>query len=246
MSAPVESDWTPPVDPDLQEILHGAQIDSMEKRYTVALAKHLWFHQNALRIDGSMSGVRLSFALSYWYRLGQEYPPAMEKLKEARDVAKAEVLAGTKVFESFHDFSAINKTLGEDDETRRLFVWLDQQSENTAKKIFHVAMPALIKAEELQLCGKYLEPKRSYDLSKNLFRMDRASTRSEEHREMQIDFTKKRFANSVSILIGLLVVNNRFDEAKEIMVDAKKEWLDASFHSALDMALCGHVPQPWP
>lgn len=246
MPTHVESDWTPPVDPDLQEILHGAQLDAMEKRYTIALEKHLWFHLNALRIDSAMSGVRLSFALSYWYRLGQAYPPAMEKLKEARDVAKSEVLAGAKVSESFRDFSAINKTLGEDDETCKLFVWLDQQSEDTAKKVFHVAMPALIKAEELQLCGKYLESKRSYELNKNLFRMDRTSTRSETHREMQIEFSKKRFTNSVSTLIGLLVVNNRFDEAKEIMVDAKKEWVDASFHSALDMALCGHVPQPWP
>ena len=42
------SAWLPPDDPDLSEILGEAVDDTREKRYEVALAKFVWFHENAL------------------------------------------------------------------------------------------------------------------------------------------------------------------------------------------------------
>ena len=62
--------------------------------YEAALAKHVWFHDNALAIRPSYYGVRLSFALSYWAELGEKYPKALETLRGIRDAKTAKLLAG--------------------------------------------------------------------------------------------------------------------------------------------------------
>ena len=72
-------DWTPPSNPNPDKILREAQDDARAGRYPDALAKHVWFHENALTYAPAMYGVRLSFALSYWVNLGNLYPPARTK-----------------------------------------------------------------------------------------------------------------------------------------------------------------------
>jgi hypothetical protein len=63
---------------------------------------------------------------------------------------------------------------------------------------------------------------------------------------MLLDFSEKSFTNSTTTLIALLVVNERQAEAEKIAHDAKKEWDNASFHAAIEKALQGTVPEPWP
>lgn len=63
-------------------------MDTMAGHYEAALAKHIWFYNEALKINPNMYGVRLSFALSYWKQLADVYPPAKVKLIEARDEAE--------------------------------------------------------------------------------------------------------------------------------------------------------------
>src|SRR5690349_21544262 len=83
--------WTPPADPDPQQILNEARDDARAKHYEEALEKYVWFHEHALEYRPSMSGVRLSFALSDWVKLGESYPPALVKLREIRDAVKKRV-----------------------------------------------------------------------------------------------------------------------------------------------------------
>ena len=61
--------------------------DAAARRYDVALAKQLWFHKNAVRYNRSLSAVRTSFALGYWRRLADSYPPALDALKRTREEA---------------------------------------------------------------------------------------------------------------------------------------------------------------
>src|SRR5688500_5081235 len=87
MTSIAQSDWKPPEKPDPSVILNEAESDAGAKRYPDALAKHLWFHENALKYERGLYGVRLSFALGAWFELGKQYPPALEALKEVRDIA---------------------------------------------------------------------------------------------------------------------------------------------------------------
>jgi hypothetical protein len=123
---PAKAAWTPPANPDPQQILTEAQADARAGRYEVALAKHVWFHRNSLKIDPAFYGVRLSFALMYWKELAKVYPPAKAKLIELRDEAEKQVGSGRDGLEAFVDFEAINTELGENEKTVALFKSLDK------------------------------------------------------------------------------------------------------------------------
>ena len=107
----VPQDWTAPENPDPSQILNEAQRDAASGRYKVALAKHVWFHQNALKHDPALYGVWLSFALGYWTDLGKNYKPALKKLRSIRDQAAESVGQDKQSPESFHDFASINEAL---------------------------------------------------------------------------------------------------------------------------------------
>ncbi|QDT41875.1 hypothetical protein Pan241w_19430 [Gimesia alba] len=239
-------EWTPPANPDPQTILSEAQADARAKRYEVALAKQVWIHQNALKHNPGFSGVRLSFALHAWHDLAKVYPPALDQLREARDQAAKNVLDGKQLFKSFQEFASINRTLNENSLTVNTFIQLELQDKAAAKKVFLLAEPSLIRGQEYKICGKYLEPKRSYALMLQIRESNQRPAKKPQFGPNILEFTNKKFTNDISTLIALLVVNDRKQEAKEIAVSAKKEWDNDAFHAAIDKALEGNVPTPWP
>lgn len=116
MTTQAVADWQPPLKPDPDAILEEARADARAGRYEDALQKHLWFHRHALEHRPALYGVRLSFALGYWLELGEAYPPAITKLKEVRDDAEKKVVESKDdVTHLFHDMSAINEELRDQD-----------------------------------------------------------------------------------------------------------------------------------
>src|SRR5690349_12760080 len=180
MYLPLLAAWTPPANPDPHKILYEAEADAKAGRYEDALAKHAWFHENALKLQPALSGVRLSFALLYWRQLGASYPPALDKLKSIRDksaerVRNAEIPTNapsdlSASHEDFNDFASINKELKESSKTKDLFLWLDTHKPVMAKNVFGLAEPSLIEAKEYSLCGRYLEPDKSFERSRKQYR----------------------------------------------------------------------------
>src|SRR5262249_28321035 len=147
-----------------------AQTDMIAGRYEEALAKHVWFYDNALKIDPALYGVRLSFALMYWKQLSIVYPPAKAKLIEIRDEAEKKVTSGEGIRDSFHDVESINSVLGEDKKTAALFGSLDKKDGKVAAQVFDVARPALIRAGEIKLCSKYVDAKNDYPRLVQMYR----------------------------------------------------------------------------
>ena len=258
--------WTPPRNPDPHRILDEAEEDARQGRHAVALAKFLWFHRNALKHDPALYGVRLSFALSSWFELGQEYQPAMDALKKTRDDAlrdfkRARGKEGEHptdgpadaqsllsflgpAFESFHDFAAINETLGEASLTVSVFEELDREHPESARRLFDIAKEALVRAKAYALCGRYLRPDEDWLAAAQLYQMTR---QSEEKFGAEVkEELEKSFTNKVATLLALLVVNGRRDEAEKIARKARLEWDSPAFHAAIDSALAGTVPEPWP
>src|SRR5690349_10482282 len=72
-------------DQDPQAVLNEARQLAQAGKYEEALAKHLWYHENALRIQPSQLGVRVSFALAAWRDLGEKFPKAHDALVGIRD-----------------------------------------------------------------------------------------------------------------------------------------------------------------
>jgi hypothetical protein len=250
MNSPLLAAWTPPENPDPDKIFDEAISDTKAGRYVDALAKHVWFHENALKIAPAFYGVRLSFALVDWVELGKAYPPALEKLKGIRDQT-ADRIRNTvgnhstaqtdrdRLRDAFHDVVSINKYLKETGKSKDLFFWLDSHKPRLANYLFDLAEPALIEAKEYRLCGRYLEADDSFQRFRDIYRRDIESPQDRE-------FAGKSFVNETTTLVALLVLNDRKADADRIAAEALKERNDAPFKAELEKAKQGAVPAPWP
>lgn len=247
MAMGVMAEWKPPKNPDPQTILDEARADSRAGRYQDALAKYVWFHHHALDHDRSYAGVRLAPALMSWYRLGKEYPPALEKLKEVRDHVGKQVLEGkTNARQHFTDFAAINEQLGEEGRTVDTFISLDRKAPEIAKKLYDIAQSALVEAEKFALCGKYLEPDKSYARMVELYRLNLeyvATVEPSERNRYERESVERRFIEKAATLIALLVLNDRKLEAQEVAEKARTESKYPNRNAVIDAALDGKLPK---
>ena len=246
MSAFTQAEWKPPEKPDPKKILREATEDAEAERYEDALAKHVWFHRNALEHQPSQYGVRLSFALTEWQRLGEVYPPALEKMKAIRDEYAQALRGESRDREVFHDFESINEQLGEHEKTAELFRWLDANKPDVAKGVSDLAQPALIQGKEYVLAGKYLHPKEDYERLLLRYQETKDLAKKPEYGERLKVHAEKSFSNGISTLVALLVKNGRKAEAEEIAKKASAEQNTPEFQEELKSALAGTVPEPWP
>ncbi len=244
-------DWTPPENPDPSAILQEIGTDTRRGNYKVALAKQLWFHENAVKLQPGQSGVRLSFALSSWLALGEVYPPALTKLREVRDKTEKTIRDENRVrvrFTDFHDVVALNRTLRQETRTADLFKWLVEADAEDAKRMYVVAEAALIKQKEYELCGQHI------DTEKDTSRIQRGYTSglkmAKRFGKQYQDFVEKDLVNKAAMLVAILVRNDRLPEAKQVAEDVKTTVKDsrllAKLDKALDSAFTGTVPTPWP
>ncbi len=240
------AEWVPPENPDPQLIFHEAKEDAAAQRYEDALVKHVWFHKNALSYRKSLYGVRLSYALSAWDKLGKAYPPALEKLESIRSDAKQKIRTDEGTRELFHDFVAINKTLGKEAETKDLFIWLDSNKPDMAKKVFDLAQPALINTKEFKLCGNYIEADRSFQAALKLYQTNMSLSQDPKFGKKMQEFGEKKFLNDTTTLVALLTLSGRSEDSERIINEALKEWDNPQFKEELEKAKSGCVPVPWP
>ncbi len=136
--------------------LRAAQWAAREGRHAHALDEFIWFHHHALKEEPALSGVRRSYALSYWVELGKEYPEALRALEQLRDQYTTALLAESNERGAFIDVSAINEYLHVVGLTHQLFVQLAERKPALAKSCARVAMPAIVDAEDFALAARYL------------------------------------------------------------------------------------------
>ncbi len=98
-----------PTDPD--DVLAEARTLANVGRLGEALACYEWYFANAVRIDRAHRGVRRSFVLSDWAKLGEVYPAARVSLIQ-QFTAAAECAKETGEIEAFLDADATSDYLG--------------------------------------------------------------------------------------------------------------------------------------
>lgn len=147
---------------------------------------------------------------------------------------------------SFTTSSSINDVLGEHEKTRDLFRWLDTHRQQTARSVYDVAQPSLVKTVEYQLCGRYIDGKSRFEFIRATYQATKLISALPGLGKETMDFAEQYFSNQTATLIALLVLNKRIQEAEQVRVAAKKEWDEPSFHKQLDRAFEGKVPKPWP
>lgn len=243
------SNWMPPQNPSPQKILNEADADTQAGQYPNALAKYVWFYQNAVKYDAAERGVRVSFALSSWATLGESYPPALDKLKAVRDEAGQNVRQGKDALNAFEDFAAIDSSLKDENKTSDLFVWLDANKPELSKAVFdrtqNWLLPALVIEKQYQLCGKYIDANSSFDQILNLYRMTIKQAATQNDTSLK-DFEGQYFINRTATLIALLSITDRKTDAQQIIDRISKEPNLPEFKAEIQKAFSGEIPQPWP
>jgi tetratricopeptide (TPR) repeat protein len=218
-----------------QQALEDANRLAANGDYAAALSKHVWFHENALKIRPSYYGVRLSFALSYWIELGKKYPKALEKLKEIRDSKTQRLLKGERSRDLFHDVSSINEYLQAFQSTADLFKELDTTDPKFASTIYDLADAALLSCREFGLAKKYLgDPnERLREAREHLERGIRFAKGSKNEDASRHAF-ERIFAEEVVRTIIVLRETGDRSGAKAIQEEALKVLANPSIREALE------------
>jgi hypothetical protein len=244
-------EWQPPENPSPTAILNEAKADARARRYDDALAKHLWYHENAEKFDSGQTGVRRSFALSDWYDLGADFAPALAKFKETREAARKQVLEGEHpkhVWNAFADYASMSEKLGEDKKIAELFLELRDKNEKHAKKVYHLAERSLVDASRFDVCGDFLDAERAMKLEIKSFElnMQLAKERDGDRRQHLVDFGERKFRHDAATIVAIVAKNGKADEAKELAEQARDAWDDKKLNEALDRALEGTPPKAFP
>ncbi|MCK5222876.1 MAG: hypothetical protein KAR14_14910 [Candidatus Aminicenantes bacterium] len=206
---------------DMDKYLSDTQDLVEEGKYQEALKRFQWFHDHALEHEPAMYGVRLSFALSYWKKLGDKYLPALNAIKKTRDHKTDLVAQGKGDRNLFADVMAINRTLEEDTKTVELFRKLDLNYEDMAKQCWNIAKSPVIKAKAYDLAGKYIEDfeqefvilKKRYDRNKEMYKEKKFG----EHFKT---FSDNRFVETTIQLIDVAIALGKEKVAKQIQSEA--------------------------
>ncbi len=200
--------------PDPSKVLTEARDLADKGRYEEALQRHIWYHNHALEYGPSQTGVRLSFALSSWMDLARKFPKARQALVEIRDREKATFADGKGDATLFHEVSAINSNLHEEDDTMTLFKSIVKQDPELARRCYAVVEDLLVRKGDYELCMSFIPN------SEARFN----SIRQEKERMAQMSFGNSRvkeafdgrFVKQTCGLIEILVATGHKPEAEKI------------------------------
>jgi hypothetical protein len=231
--------WTPNATHrrDPGRVLREAIQDAAKSRPNLALQKHLWFHKRSTKLTPSLSGVRLSYALSAWNKLAETYHPARTALLRARNAAARAARKDRDPWQMFHDVSSINSYLKRPEHTIAQFLAFHRRSPNKADRIYNLAEPLLFEAGEFKICAKYLQPSERFAQIKRTYQVNLRLAKDPTLGRNLVQFAQKTFAEKTTRLIALLSLNARGAEAKQLARKAQRVWRNKEFHRQLALAL---------
>ncbi len=222
------------IDPDV--VLDEAKDLARQGRFEEALEKHVWFHDHALEHCPAMSGVRLSFALGHWVRLGDQYPPARQALAAIRDRKAAAVRAGEWSWELFQDVAAINNYLREESETGALFLDLHRADRSRAAQFYAKAEAGLVAQRQFAVCSAYIpdaEVRLREIQARRRHIIPHAGRLPEDEAAKFRDLVEGRFAEEAVRLLEILTAAGRTADAARVRGLAEAETESASARNAI-------------
>ena len=203
---------------DPGKILDLARTYYNNEDYEKALQAHIWFFKNALKHEVSYAGVRLSFALTDWIKLGKVYPKAIKELKQIKN-EKINRIKKIPSFSLFHDIHGINGKfcLNKVEETIQLFIYFHKNNPELAKKMFLVIENDLMDNKYYLICSKYLD--NIARIVENQQQSLRSNIRimNDYPRPSHLKFTLQSYKKGINNIFLLLYETKRYDEIKEAL-----------------------------
>ena len=220
---------------DIKNYLRDTKRIVKEGKYEEALKRYIWFHENALKHDKSMAGVRLSFALSDWKSLGQVYPPAMKELKETRDKTTNIILKDGGSPQLFSEVAAINRTIGENSKTLELFEEMLSKYPHVAKSSWYYAKDDLFEAKRYDIIKQFIgNPLREYSRLVSNYTRDTTMAKTLPNGSAFFKtYAENSFVKKAVQLIRFAAETGDFKAAKEVQESAIKVVKDYRLQEAI-------------
>jgi hypothetical protein len=207
------------VDPG--EVLEEARAAAAQGDHAVALERYEHFFDRSLLDQGeghNYYGVRLSYCLSEWARLGEKYGPAKARLNQKAQEALA-AFEETSDAEKFHDYQAISEKLGRKDQVLAQFVKYHESKRNLASVALRFMWDHLVEERRWDICAVHLSDPNSryqralekYDQAMGICRAD--PSLGGERFENQI---KGWYVRDVGNLLAVLKNTGQQDSAEHI------------------------------
>jgi len=238
--------FTPEIPVDLRSLRSNTEADLLPDFHSEALAKRIWFHQNALSINKHYDAVRSSYGLISWAELGKVYPPAKTLLRYAANAHKQIILADPqKGNDSISEYESINSALGRDDNSLTMFKWLHQNHPEVAERNFWYFKALLVENKEYALYDEFVEPHSHYSQQASSYhylvtRKGNKTNKPED--EWRLREETQRFINNAAELVAILVLNGKQETAQKIAGKARLDLDSADMENALADALEGKLP----
>jgi hypothetical protein len=143
------------MDKDPGQVLDNARKAFKEERYVESLENYKWFYDNAIEIDRSYYGVRLSYCLGEWAELGARYPDALSELTNLKERILSNFQQSQRR-QFFHEYSSICRVLKCEEETFQQFLQVRETNKDFSHEIFTFVYEYCASKKKWDLCREYL------------------------------------------------------------------------------------------
>jgi hypothetical protein len=206
---------------DLKNYLTETKTLVKQKKYAEANDRYIWFQNHSLESSPSMSGVRLSFALSDWKSLADLYPPALDSIKAMRDHKTKQLVQNNGPVQLFADVAAINKLFFEMEKTVILFENIRNADKDKARKCWFYARKSLFKYKRYDLIKYYVgDPVSDFQVIKEQRNM--MLKFSSTNKETMKKYMDDSFVENSLDLINYSIAMHDLESAKIIREEAMK------------------------
>ena len=204
---------------DMQKYLSETKSIVKQKKYAEANERYIWFQNHSLESRPSMSGVRLSFALSDWKSLADIYPPALDSIKAMRDHKTKQLVQNNGPVQLFGDVAAINTQLFESEKTVSLFEKIRNADKDKARKCWFYARKSLFKYKRYDLIKYYIgDPVSDFQVIKE--QRNRLLNVSVSNKETIKKYSDDSFVENSLDLINYSIAMHDLESAKKIRDEA--------------------------
>lgn len=208
--------WEPPANPDPDVIVNEALADTAYGRFADAAQKHVWYHENAVRLKPEHAQIRLSVVLEEWMVLASKYPPALEDLKRMRNRAAERVNGlGPELVPAFTEVVRINEALGDPASTRDVYAELGRRDPPSAARLLLFALPALAAVGDHQTAFSYLQIDKVMEAVEGQLALSKkpAGINAEQRAQMQAQIS--RFVDLTLARVVWVLVQQKHPEAAQ-------------------------------
>ncbi|WP_010586679.1 hypothetical protein [Schlesneria paludicola] len=220
----------------LTSVLYAAIAEIRIGEYSAALSKLLWFHHHS-HDSSEFYGIRLSVALLHWKALAEVYPLARKALVDTRNSTTSRFLDAEFPFELFHDIYAINKLLGESEQTVKLFLLVRSKDPSSAQQIYHLVERLLIEARMTAVCMEFLHPERRMSMVTSGVSLLRPLDPPDGGDGLPT--SKFWLISEVAQVVTILALNGNHDHAQQIVEESLAIMDNEIMRNAMKAALNG-------